>query len=256
MTASPPRTDPQLSPWFGKMVTGGAQQFRAGILLVGVLASLWFVPRARADWSFAILGDTRGAHDTTTGISSNLNTIATKIAEMKPDLVLVGGFGTMDGQRFGSSQYAKQVLGQLWGLPPALDMAYEKRVHEAMREIAMLHLAESAHDLSDGGLAVALAESSTPEVGAKVTMAGGLRPEFALFGEAPSRILVSTKQAEQILVILSRHEVQGGVIGVTIGERLQIEDEGKNMLINVSTASLRDSSEAALPALLHTQHAV
>jgi len=172
------------------------------------------------------------------------------------DLVLVGGFGTMDGQRFGSSQYAKQVLGQLWGLPPALDMAYEKRVHEAMREIALLHLAESAHDLSDGGLAVALAESSTPEVGAKVTMAGGLRPEFALFGEAPSRILVSTRQSEHILAVLSRHEVQGDVIGVTIGERLQIEDEGKNMLINVSTASLRESSEAALPALLHTQHAV
>ena len=46
---------------------------------------------ACGDWTFAILGDTRGEHDTTTGISLNLNTIATKIAEVKPDLVLVGG---------------------------------------------------------------------------------------------------------------------------------------------------------------------
>ncbi len=49
---------------------------------------------------------------------------------------------------------------QLWGLPPALDMDYEKRVQAAIREIVAEGLAESAHDLSDGGLAVALAECS------------------------------------------------------------------------------------------------
>ena len=52
----------------------------------------------------------------------------------------------------------KVVFDKLWGLPPALDMDREKRVHEAMREILAEGLAESAHDLSDGGLAVALAE--------------------------------------------------------------------------------------------------
>ncbi len=57
-------------------------------------------------------------------------------------------------------QYAKAVLRQLWGLPPALDMDYEKRVQAAIREIVAAGLAESAHDLSDGGLAVALAECS------------------------------------------------------------------------------------------------
>ncbi len=48
----------------------------------------------------------------------------------------------------------------MWGLPPALDMDYEKRVQAAMREIVDAGLAESAHDLGDGGLAVALAECS------------------------------------------------------------------------------------------------
>ena len=48
----------------------------------------------------------------------------------------------------------------MWGLPPALDMDYEKRVQAAIREIVNGGLAESAHDLSDGGLAVALAECS------------------------------------------------------------------------------------------------
>lgn len=49
------------------------------------------VPGARGDWSFVIMGDTRGPHDTTTGVSPYLNTLATKIADLHPDLVLVSG---------------------------------------------------------------------------------------------------------------------------------------------------------------------
>ena len=63
-----------------------------------------------------------------------------------------------DERAFGGTQYAKVILKSLWGLPPALDMDYEKRVQRAIREIIAPRLAESAHDLSDGGLAVALAE--------------------------------------------------------------------------------------------------
>ena len=66
-------------------------------------------------------------------------------------IVLVGGVGPADEVRFGGTQYAKNVLNDLWGLPPALDIEYEKRVQSAAREIAQSGLAESAHDLSDGG---------------------------------------------------------------------------------------------------------
>ena len=55
-------------------------------LLAGALA-----PGVRGDWSFVIMGDTRDSHSTTTGISPYLNTIATRIAEIQPDLVLVSG---------------------------------------------------------------------------------------------------------------------------------------------------------------------
>ena len=74
------------------------------------------------------------------------------------------------------------VLTRLWGLPPALDMDYEKRVHEAMREILAEGLAESAHDLSDGGLAVALAECSFGQagIGAQLDLDSDLRPGDAL----------------------------------------------------------------------------
>ncbi len=104
-------------------------------------------------------------------------------------IMLLGGLGQNHMLRFGSSEYAKVILNQLWGLPPQLDMAYEKRVHDCIREILAAGLAESAHDLSDGGLAVALSESCTREIGAKVAIEAGERVEFTLFGEAPSRVL-------------------------------------------------------------------
>ena len=65
----------------------------------------------------------------------------------------------MGRERLGGTEYAKVILQELWGLPPALDMEYEKRVHNAIREIVSAELADAAHDLSDGGLAVALVEA-------------------------------------------------------------------------------------------------
>ncbi len=72
--------------------------------------------------------------------------------------MLLGDFGQCDATHFGGTQYAKVILKSLWGLPPALDMDHEKRVQQAIREIIGAGLAESAHDISDGGFAVALAE--------------------------------------------------------------------------------------------------
>ncbi len=170
-------------------------------------------------------------------------------------LVLLGGFRRTDAQRFGSGEYAKVILNNLWGLPPALDMDYEKRVHDAMREIVAAGLAESAHDLSDGGLAVTLSEACTGAIGARVTVPGVDRAEFELFGEAPSRILISTSAPEQIAQIMLRHGVDGGVIGVTMNSRLQIANDGGALLIDVAVSDLKQTFETGLPALLKTLHA-
>ena len=169
-------------------------------------------------------------------------------------LVLLGGPGQNHALRFGSSEYAKVVMGELWGLPPQLDMAYEKRVHEAMREIAERGLAQSAHDLSDGGLAVALSESCTGDIGARVNVTAGDRVEFTLFGEAPSRILLSTWDPDQIREIAVRHDVECPVIGVTITERLQIGDDN-TMWIDLATSDLKQQFENSLPRLFQTPDA-
>jgi phosphoribosylformylglycinamidine synthase subunit PurL len=166
-------------------------------------------------------------------------------------VVMLGGLGQNHAVRFGSSEYAKVVLKQLWGLPPELDLAYEKRVHDCVREILAAGLAESAHDLSDGGLAVALSESCTDRTGARITISVGERTEFTLFGEAPSRILLSTAQSDRIHEIALRFDVASTVIGVTINARLQIGDE-HTMWIDIATSDLRQSFENSLPELLHT----
>jgi phosphoribosylformylglycinamidine synthase len=170
-------------------------------------------------------------------------------------VLLLGGLGLVDATRFGGTQYAKAVLNNMWGLPPALDMDYEKRVQAAMREIVDAGLAESAHDLSDGGLAVALAECCSGGTGAHVTLDGDdLRSEFALFHEGPSRILVSSATPEAVAEIARRHNVVCLRIGATMKERLRIDHHSATW-VDSPVDRLREVSENALEELLAPAYA-
>jgi phosphoribosylformylglycinamidine synthase len=139
-------------------------------------------------------------------------------------VVLLGGVGACDETHMGGTEYAKEIVKQLWGLPPALDMEREKRVHEAMRAIHAENLAESAHDVSDGGLAVTLAECSLgpAEIGAQVDIDADLRPEILAFHEGPSRILISTAHPKRVAAIAEKFGVEAPVVGVTIEKELEI----------------------------------
>jgi phosphoribosylformylglycinamidine synthase len=167
-------------------------------------------------------------------------------------LILLGGLGKADETHFGGTQYAKVIVEKLWGLPPALDMAYEKKVQEAVREVVVGGLAESAHDLGDGGLAVALAESSfgPAGVGADVSIETNLRPELALFHEGPSRILISTDKPEEIERVAARHGVAAPRIGVTVDGTLSVKGNGQTWL-DLPVDGLRKRWEGGLKALLH-----
>ncbi|HKE30003.1 MAG TPA: phosphoribosylformylglycinamidine synthase subunit PurL [Bryobacteraceae bacterium] len=146
-------------------------------------------------------------------------------------VVLLGGIGACDETCFGGTQYAKEIVHQLWGLPPALDLEYEKRVQAAVREIIAEGLAESAHDVSDGGLAVALAECcfGPAGFGAQVDLASDLRPEILLFHEGPSRIVISTSNPKKIEQIAQKHEIEAPVIGHTIEKGLEIRQRSQTL---------------------------
>ena len=155
-------------------------------------------------------------------------------------ILLLGGLGDCDEVRFGGTQYVKHIIQDLWGLPPVLDMDIEKRVQETARYIVSNGLAESAHDLGDGGLAVALAECSfTGGIGADVTLDSAMRPEFLLFGEAPSRVLLSTGTPKRVKQVAKDHKVPVTEIGVTLSGRLKIGNRN-TPLIDCSVSGLRE----------------
>ncbi len=162
-------------------------------------------------------------------------------------VMLLGGIGNCDETQFGGTQYAKVILNQLWGMPPALDLDREKRVQVAIREIVNAGLAESAHDLSDGGLAIALAECSFAGVGARIDLASDLRPDLLLFHEGPSRVLLSTGHRDQVTAIAAKHGIEAPVVGVTIEIELEISQGSKRVAL-WEIAALKTAYEQALEA--------
>jgi phosphoribosylformylglycinamidine synthase len=167
-------------------------------------------------------------------------------------LILLGGLGTGDAVRMGGTQFAKAVLDTQWGLPPVLDMDYEKRVQGAIREVVVYGLAESAHDLSDGGLAVALAESAfgKASVGASVKLDSDLDSTILLFHEGPSRVLVSTADAAKVLEVAKKHGVEAVEIGVTVKDNLEIANKG-TVLVKTPVSALKEGWATALEKLLN-----
>jgi phosphoribosylformylglycinamidine synthase len=102
-------------------------------------------------------------------------------------------------QEFSSSEYAKAIHGIVAGEPPGCDVQAEKRLIECLVRLAAEGAIASAHDVSDGGLAVALAEScfvAQGSLGAQIELANVPAPvEFTLFGESGARAVVSCSAA-------------------------------------------------------------
>jgi phosphoribosylformylglycinamidine synthase subunit PurL len=157
---------------------------------------------------------------------------------------------------FGSSEYAKEVVGQIWGVPPALDLKQEAALQRCLRELIQDHVIESAHDCSEGGLAVALAESGFPKgMGAEIDLkSNAVFAEGILFGEAAGRVVISCdpKKVLDIKQTAVRWGVQADQIGRTVPEKLLIRIDGKQaVLANVS--ELRQVWDTALTKALHAE---
>jgi phosphoribosylformylglycinamidine synthase subunit PurL len=157
---------------------------------------------------------------------------------------------------FGSSEYAKEILGTLWGYPPELLLEKEAALQKALVEMIRAGLVDSAHDCSSGGLAVALAESTFPlGVGVNVDFAAqGLPPEFALFGEDASRVVLSCDPAKvsRIKEVAAQHEISADILGETVPEHFEIRLDGQ-VVVSAPVNELRDVYENALENALRTE---
>jgi phosphoribosylformylglycinamidine synthase II len=157
---------------------------------------------------------------------------------------------------FGSSEYAKEILGAVWGFPPALELEREAALQKAMVGMIQAGLVDSAHDCSEGGVAVTLAESAfAKDVGAKVDLpALGLPAEFVLFGEDASRVVVSCDRSNLsgIQQVAVKYGISADVIGETVPERLEIKANG-GVVVSTSVSELRQVYESALETALRTE---
>jgi phosphoribosylformylglycinamidine synthase subunit PurL len=151
--------------------------------------------------------------------------------------------GPLPAQEFSSSEYSKTVGEIVSGEPPAVDLLAEKRLLDCLVALANDALVNSAHDISDGGLAATLAESCFAfSVGAISTIAEGFSAEASLFGERGARCLVSVAPAKlaALQAIARQYGVAASEVGqVTQNPSLRIEYKGR-AVIDSPVESLRD----------------
>ena len=160
-------------------------------------------------------------------------------------------------REFSSSEYAKRIAEVAAGEPPAIDLAAEKRLIDCLVALAEAGNVESAHDLSDGGLAVAVAEScfAANGFGASLKIEGEANAEYALFGERGARAIVSVARGKVGAVLATAREYKVGAreIGkVTREDLLRIEYAGQPVVL-AAVARLKDAWERSLERNLKVQ---
>jgi len=166
------------------------------------------------------------------------------------------GDATDAESEFGSSEYAKEILGAVWGYPPALELGKEAALQKALLEMAQIEILDSAHDCSEGGIAVALGESGFAKgIGMSLDLTSrGLPPEFALFGEDASRVVISCDRDKlgAIQQVAVKYGIAAELIGETVPERMEIRLDGR-VVVSVPVSELREAYEGALERALRAE---
>jgi phosphoribosylformylglycinamidine synthase subunit PurL len=250
--ASPERPDVMWS--FSEVIDGMAEACKA-----------FGTPVVSGNVSFYNETDGRGVLPTPVigmvGLIEDSRKIVTHGFKKEGDLIAILG-ATRDD--LAASEYAQTVLGLSTqdlidnGIVPTIDLEQEKRVQETLLKLIDAGLINSAHDCSDGGLAVAIAECcfsslGRAAVGAKVELLSGDLPlEAFLFGETPSRVVISfsrdkldrTKQLVGNAAFTRIGEVAGSELRISIGDLT---------LIQAPVAELESLWSTALASRLEAQ---
>lgn len=184
------------------------------------------------------------------GIIEDLNLITPSHFVKEGDQIII--LGESKGH-IGGSEYLAYIHGKIEGEAPPIDLKKEKILQTFLLEAIERGLIESAHDISEGGLAIALAEcciSQEKTVGAKVNINTDIRQDCLLFGEDQSRIIVSVKDAN-IRQLKGLHNAYSSInleqIGVVGGRALKI-----NNVIDIDVEQLFSSYYSSIESIMKT----
>jgi len=159
---------------------------------------------------------------------------------------------------FSSSEYSKSIARIVAGQPPDIDLAAEKRLIDCLVAVASAGIAASAHDISDGGIAVMLAEScfATKALGAEVNLPDDIAIENALFAERGARCVVSMprENVAALQSVAAQYGVAAEQIGQVTGDgTLRIQCKGR-AIIDSPVENLRDIWANSLERMIRTSN--
>jgi phosphoribosylformylglycinamidine synthase len=135
-------------------------------------------------------------------------------------------------EELGGGAYQQMQTGKISGMPPELDLEKERQLQQAVLENIRRGNVVSAHDLSHGGLSLALLTSCTEQMGISVVLKSDLRPDVVLFSESQSRILLSVSEEKESEIVSSmlQYKVPCVQIGKVVKERFEISFNGTKII--------------------------
>jgi phosphoribosylformylglycinamidine synthase len=161
-------------------------------------------------------------------------------------------------EELGGSEYLAVVHHKTTGLPPALNLKAEVALQKLCIQAARAELVASAHDLSDGGLAVAVAESCLTgirqegaQLGAEIVLKDKLRADALLFGESASRVLFSCapENAAKLEKLAKANHVPLQRVGTVGGTRLSIQAPGSKASLDLGLEEMHKAFFNALQVM-------
>ena len=187
------------------------------------------------------------------GLIDDLSHITRATFQHDGDSILL--LGEIGGE-LGGSEYMATIHGKVIGAPPRCDLAREKLVIDALLDAIRSGAVTSAHDCSDGGLAVALAEcciaNRDKESGADIDLSGhsSLSDREILFGESQGRIVVSSAAPERVLDIAARAGVPCAKIGRVRRRSEWLEIALPKQSMRCPLSRLRRAYHATIPGIM------
>jgi phosphoribosylformylglycinamidine synthase len=158
-------------------------------------------------------------------------------------------------EELGGSEWLALRRGLERGRPPVVDLDHERRLAALLAAGVAGGAITGAHDVSDGGLAVTLAEctfTGPARIGARIAFGDSIRPDALLFGESTGRVIATCAAPDPLLALAAEHGITARVLGETGGDRLAIGPPDGAPWIDVAIGDLHARWERAIPRRLAT----
>lgn len=203
------------------------------------------IARACRAFEIPVTGGNVSFYNDTEGVSIYPSPVLGIVGKVEDITKVVGSGFREDGdpvvllgknkEELGASEYLKWVFHLEKGRPPQVDLEEEKRIQEFCLEAISIGILQSAHDISEGGLATCLAECAFlggPRIGCRVDIPDEIRTDALLFGETQSRIIVTVKRPhlQELLDLAQKREVEARVMGKTGGDKLIIHHRSQKII--------------------------